>query len=43
VELRGDALAWREEDRLIQPEPGTNALQRLALRLLGRLPLGQYF
>ncbi len=43
VEACGDSLAWREDDRLIQPEPGTNALQRLALRLLGWLPLGQFF
>ena len=43
VEASGGALAWREEDHLIQPEPGTNALQRLALRLLGWLPLGHLF
>lgn len=43
VELQGGALAWRADDRLIQPEPGTSALQRLAMRLLGWLPLGHLF
>lgn len=43
VEMHGEALAWREDDRLIQPEPGTSAPQRLALRLLGWLPLGHLF
>ena len=43
VELQGEALAWRAETDLLQPEPGTNWLQRLALRLLGHLPLGHFF
>lgn len=43
LETHGGALAWREDEHLIQPEPGTNALQRLAFRLLGWLPLGHLF
>ncbi len=43
VERKDGALAWREDDRLIQPEPGTTLLQRLAFRLLGWLPLGHLF
>jgi putative cardiolipin synthase len=43
VEQHADALAWRAETDLLQPEPGTNWLQRLALRLLGKLPLGHFF
>jgi putative cardiolipin synthase len=43
VECRDGALVWREDDRLLQLEPGTTALQRLAFRMLGWLPLGQLF
>jgi putative cardiolipin synthase len=43
VEAPGGRLAWREEGRLIQPEPGTNLVIRTLLRALGRLPLGHLF
>jgi putative cardiolipin synthase len=43
LEAHGGALAWCEDDHLIQPEPGTTSLQRAALWLLGRLPLGHLF
>jgi len=43
VECQDGALVWREDDRLLKPEPGTTALQRLAFRMLGWLPLGQLF
>ncbi|WP_439546280.1 phospholipase D-like domain-containing protein [Sandarakinorhabdus sp.] len=37
------ALVWREGDRLLHPEPGTNAARRVAVWLLGKLPLGHLF
>jgi putative cardiolipin synthase len=43
LELHDGQLAWRDNGHLIQPEPGTNGLQRLVMRLLGRLPLAEYF
>jgi putative cardiolipin synthase len=43
LELHEGQLGWREDDHLIQPEPGTTALQRIALRLLGLLPLAGLF
>lgn len=42
LELRDGSLAWREEDAVLQPEPGTSMLQRVALRLVGWLPLGWF-
>uniref|UniRef100_UPI001F3A6A9B phospholipase D-like domain-containing protein n=1 Tax=Sandarakinorhabdus oryzae TaxID=2675220 RepID=UPI001F3A6A9B len=41
--LQDGRLAWQDDGQLLQPEPGSNALQRLALRLLGRLPLAFLF
>jgi len=43
LELQEGQLGWREDDHLIQPEPGTTTLQRLALRLLGLFPLAGLF
>jgi putative cardiolipin synthase len=43
LELHDGQLGWRDNGHLIQPEPGTNGLQRLIMRLLGRLPLAEYF
>jgi putative cardiolipin synthase len=43
VEAPGGRLAWREDDRLIQPEPGTNLAIRTLFRALGQLPLGHLF
>ena len=43
VEALPGGLAWRDGDRLLQPEPGTTAPLRLAIRLLGLLPLGHLF
>jgi putative cardiolipin synthase len=43
LELHEGQLGWREDDHLIQPEPGTTTLQRLALRLLGLFPLAGLF
>jgi cardiolipin synthase C len=43
LEQRDGALSWREGDHLLQPEPGTNAVQRAAMRLLALLPLGHLF
>lgn len=43
VEASGGRLAWREDDRLIQPEPGTNLAIRTLFRALGQLPLGHLF
>jgi hypothetical protein len=43
LETRDGQLAWRSEEGLIQPEPGTTALQRFSFRLIGRLPLGHLF
>lgn len=42
VELHGRRLAWRQDGQLIQTEPGTTALQRAAMALLGCLPLGHF-
>jgi cardiolipin synthase C len=36
-------IVWREEEQTLRHEPGTNLLQRLALRLIGLLPVGQLF
>lgn len=43
LERHAGALAWRDNGHLVQPEPGTSALRRLALRLLGLLPLSSFF
>ncbi|WP_017667452.1 phospholipase D family protein [Sandarakinorhabdus sp. AAP62] len=43
LELHEGQLAWRDNGHLLKPEPGTTALQRLVMRLLGRLPLAEYF
>lgn len=43
LELHEGRLGWREDGHLLQPEPGTTALQRVVLRMLGLLPLGQFF
>ena len=43
VALDGGALAWRGDGQTLSREPGTNALQRLAFRLLGLLPLAHFF
>jgi cardiolipin synthase C len=43
VEQHDGALAWREDGMLIQPEPGTSALQRALFTALGWLPLGHFF
>jgi hypothetical protein len=36
-------MRWREADRPIQPEPGSNPLHRMELRLPGRLSLRHAF
>lgn len=36
-------LVWQEDDRLLWPEPGTNAARRAVVWLLGKLPLGHLF
>lgn len=36
-------LVWQEDDRLLYPEPGTNAARRAVVWLLGKLPLGHLF
>lgn len=36
-------LVWQEDDRLLHPEPGTNAARRAVVWLLGKLPLGHLF
>ena len=43
LELHEGRLGWREDDHLLQPEPGTTALKRMIFRLLGMLPLGHFF
>lgn len=43
LETRDGQLAWRGEDGLIQPEPGTTPFKRLAFRLIGLLPFGHLF
>lgn len=43
VEAVDGDLAWRQGGHVLQPEPGTSAVQRLVFRLLGRLPLGHLF
>lgn len=43
LELHEGQLGWREGGELIQPEPGTTVLQRIALRLLGLLPVSHLF
>jgi putative cardiolipin synthase len=39
----GGGLVWRHGDEEVRSEPGTAALRRFALWLLGKLPLGQLF
>lgn len=43
LEEHGAGLAWRDGNELLQPEPGTNMLQRAVFRFLGWLPLGHLF
>ncbi|OSZ70890.1 hypothetical protein CAP39_08085 [Sphingomonas sp. IBVSS1] len=43
VESMADGLAWRDGALRLRPEPGTAWWQRLALRILGWLPLAWLF
>ena len=43
LELDNGRIGWRQDGHLLQPEPGTNIVQRLILRLLGLLPVSQLF
>jgi putative cardiolipin synthase len=36
-------LVWQEDDRLLYPEPDTNAARRAVVWFLGKLPLGHLF